>query len=410
MLSKIILENFFSFRHSTAIALNPDINILLGINGSGKSNFLKAIQLLYESIVGNGFEQLFLGAWGGFDTVANFNQDEKDYIKLTFEFDKNAVNRVDGFQFGNNPIYEVAIFRVGGTSYYLQEKLYSERMETDDGDLIFLEMKNLRGVISTREEGEVGLQKYPSHGGQPTGEQLTFKSTEPVLRQISDPERFYPVFTLKRALEEISVYYYFDTTFSSVIRQPSSYTIATKLASDGQNLMTLLNRIKNNHPMDYENIEEAVKKINPYFKDINFDLIGSKLYLVLREKHLSKSISIEQISEGTLSYLLLLSILFNPERGKLVCIDEPETSLHPDMINTISNAIKYATKDTQMIVTTHSPLLLNLFEIDDVLIFEKNEQNETEVNVKDVDDFDEWMDDFLVGQAWLQGLIGGKRW
>jgi len=62
--------------------------------------------------------------------------------------------------------------------------------------------------------------------------------------------------------------------------------------------------------------------------------------------------------------------LFNPERGNLVCIDEPETSLHPDMINTISDAIKYAAKDTQMIVTTHSPLLLNLFEIDDLKIIE----------------------------------------
>jgi predicted ATPase len=70
--------------------------------------------------------------------------------------------------------------------------------------------------------------------------------------------------------------------------------------------------------------------------------------------------------------LLLLSILFNPERGYLVCIDEPpETSLHPDMINTIAKAMKQASSSTQLIIATHSPLLLNSFDIDDILIFEK---------------------------------------
>ncbi len=192
--------------------------------------------------------------------------------------------------------------------------------------------------------------------------------------------------------------------------QPSGYGTETKLLPDGQNLMTILNRIKNNHSLSYDKIEEAIMKINPYFKDINFDFIGSKLYLLLREKHLTKSVSIEHISDGTLNYLILLSILFNPERGTLVCVDEPETSLHPDMINTIADAIKQASKSTQLIITTHSPLLLNSFEIDDLLIFEKNIHNETEVYVKSPDEFDNWIDDFMVGQAWLQGLIGGKRW
>jgi len=82
----------------------------------------------------------------------------------------------------------------------------------------------------------------------------------------------------------------------------------------------------------------------------------------------------------------LLSVLFNPERGNLVCIEEPEISLHPDMINTIADAIKQASKDTQMIITTHSPLLLNSFELEEVLIFEKNERNETEVNIKSYDE------------------------
>jgi len=406
MISKITLENFFSFRHPTTIELNPDINILVGINGSGKSNFLKALHLLAESIIGNGLESVFLKEWSGFNAVINFNQPEKEAIKLSFEFDKNVINNVmqkGGYPFPSNPIYEINIVQAGTTSYYLKEKLYSKRLKSDEKDFIYMEINNAQGIISTRESGKVGYQKYPQEQSQ-----ISFKATEPVLRQISDPVRFYSLFTLKRALEEFSIYAYFDTSILSSIRQPTSYGTETKLLSDGQNLMTILNHLKNNQPLNYEEIEAAIKKINPYFKDINFAFLGSKLYLVLREKYLSHSVSIEHISDGTLHYLLLLSILFNPERGYLVCIDEPETRLHPDMINTIAKAIKQASKNTQLIIATHSPLLLNSFDMDDILIFEKNNHNETVL--KSSDEFDEWTEDYLAGQAWLQGLIGGKRW
>ncbi|MCP4109007.1 MAG: AAA family ATPase [Desulfobacteraceae bacterium] len=408
MISKITLENFFSFRHPTTIELNPDINILVGINGSGKSNFLKAIRLVYESIVGSGLEKIFLQKWGGFNAVANFNNDEKDYIKLSVEFNKDSIKSIthnQGYQFPSNPIYEIKICKSGATSYYLKEKLYSKSTKNGENDFIYMDMDNAQGIISTPTTAGIHIQRYPQEN-----KRITFKSAEPVLRQISDPEIFYALFTLKRALEELSVYYYFDTTFNSPVRQPSGYGTETKLLPDGQNLMTILNNIKNNHSLHYDKIEEAVKKINPYFKDISFAFLGSKLYMVLREEHLTRSVSVEHISDGTLRYLLLLSVLSNPERGSLVCIDEPETTLHPDMINTIADAIKKASENTQMIIATHSPLLLNSFDIEELLIFEKNIQNETEVNVKSPDEFDDWIEDFLPGQAWLQGLIGGKRW
>jgi predicted ATPase len=406
MISKITLENFFSFRHPTTIELNPDINILVGINGSGKSNFLKAIHLLQESIVGNFFPTVFLKEWSGYNEVINFNQEEKDAIILSFEFDKNVINNVmqkGGYQFSSNPIYDISIVQAGTTSYYLKEKLYTNHIKPDENDFIYMEMDNAQGMISIQEGDKVGIQKYPQEHSQ-----INFKSTELVLRQISDPDRFYPLFTLKRALEELSVYYYFDTSINSSIRQPTGYGTETKLLPDGKNLMTILNNTKNNHPFNYDQIEDAIRKINPYFQDINFAFLGSKLYLVLREKYLSRSVSIEHISDGTLHYLLLLSVLFNLERGYLVCIDEPETSLHPDMINTIAEAIKQASNSSQLIIATHSPLLLNSFDIDDILIFEKNNHNETVV--KSSQKFDEWTEDYLAGQAWLQGLIGGKRW
>ncbi len=407
MIKSITLENFFSFGDTTTVELNPDINILLGINGSGKSNFLKAIHLLRESIVGEGFEKVFLKDWGGFHTVANFNQQGKDFIKITYEFDEKSIRRVlknKGYKFDLNPIYEITIHRSGSTSYYLEEKLY---IETDkESGKLYMEMANSRGKISGRgKDGQISWHTYSQENGQ-----IAFKTSELVLRQLSDPHTYPTLFTLKTAIEKMAAYDYFDTTLKSVIRQPGNYDTANQLHSNGQNLTSILNRLKNHHSLEYEKIEKFIKKINPNFKEISFDILGSKMILVLREQFLSKSVSIEHISDGTLRFLILLSILFNPERGNTICIDEPEIGLHPDMINSVADAIKSACQNTQLIIATHSPLLLNAFELDEVLIFEKDEHNQTKVNIKSEEDFEDWNENYLTGQLWLRGLIGGKRW
>lgn len=408
MIKKITLENFFSFSEKTVIELNSGVNILVGINGSGKSNFIKAIKLLYDSVIGNGFENTFLKEWSGFDLVANFSKSQSDYIKITYEFDKNAIKEGvenQGYNFFKNPIYEITIHRSGGTSYFLEEKIYSESKFKNKTPFNFLEMKNAKGSISTRESGKIGLQYYPQENNK-----ITFKTQELVLRQISDPDRYYPLYTLKRAIEGLVVYEYFDTTLNSKIRQPGVFGTEERLLPNGENLAQILNRLKNRHTLHYEKIQDLIKKINPYFIDTSFDLLGSLLYLVLREEKLTRAVGAQHISDGSLRYLLLLTIFLNPENSGLLCIDEPEIGLHPDMTNTIADAAKDVASKSQIIIATHSPLLLNSFELNDLLIFEKNNKNSSIVSRKNEDDFEEWDDEFLVGQMWLRGELGGKRW
>lgn len=409
MIKKITLENFFSFSEKTEIELNSGVNILVGINGSGKSNFIRAIRLLYESVIGNGFENTFVKDWSGFDLVSNFSNTQSDFIKVTYEFDKNAVKRAvegQGYNFPKNPIYEITIHRAGGTSYFLEEKIYSDSKDEVKSPFNFLEMKNAKGNISTRESGEIGLKYYPQEDNT-----ITFKTQELVLRQISDPDRYYPLYTLKRAIEGLVIYDYFDTTLKSKIRQPGVFGTEEKLLPNGENLAQILNRLKNRHALQYVKIQDLIKKINPHFIDTSFDLLGSLLYLVLREEKLTRAVGAQHISDGTLRYLLLLTILFNPENRGLLCIDEPEIGLHPDMINTIAKAIKEsANSKAQLIIATHSALLLNSFDLNDILVFEKNEENNSIVSRKTEDDFEDWDDEFLVGQMWLEGEIGGKRW
>jgi len=411
MIKSITIQNFFSFGSKQTVVLNLDVNVLVGINGSGKSNFIKAIQLLHDSIAGKrGFESLFLKDWSGFTSVCNFSKTQADSIKITYEFDCHALNEVadaNSFRFPNDIVYEITIHKSGSGGYYLSELIFSQNKNKKQlPPFNLLKMRNGRGEIETWEGGQISTHKYPQEE-----KQLSFKTEETVLSQISDPERFYPLFTLKRAIEEIVVYDYFDTTQKSPIRQLSAFGVENKLLPNGENLVQILQKIKNHHSLAYEKIEELLASINPMFKDISFDFLGSKSLLVLREKQLDKSISVEHISDGTLRFLLLLAILYNPQKGKLICIDEPEIGLHPDMIKTIAKAIKYAAKQgTQMIIATHSPLLLNNFELEDIWVFEKNKANETVVSCKSEEYFANWNDSFLSGQLWLNGQLGGVRW
>lgn len=412
MFKSITLENFFSFRKPTKIELKPHVNILLGINGSGKSNFLKAIRFLYESISGNGLEKIFLKDWGGFASVANFTKSPADIIRIIYEFDKDSINKIvrgNKFCFKNDPIYEITIHKSGTTSYYLEEHFYVENPEKNTDPFHYLWVKNGKVNISasTKRDGRILIQEYPDSGKENS---FIFKQEELVLRQISDPDRFFPLYTIKTAIESIAVYDYFDTTLSSPIRIPIGYGTEQKLLSTGENLVQVLHRLRINHSLEYEKIEELLKDVNPRFKDINFEILGTKYFLVLREQNLAKAVGVEHISDGTLRFLLLLSILFNPNRGYLVSIDEPETGLHPDMISTIAESIKSASSSSQMIIASHSPLLLNNFNLEDCLIIEKNNDNTTSIKYLSEEDFPDWDDDFLVGQLWLEGEIGAKRW
>ena len=167
-----------------------------------------------------------------------------------------------------------------------------------------------------------------------------------------------------------------------------------------------------NDTVAYDKIMEEWKNINPFFKELVFSQpTAGKTLLGLKEHNLRRTIPIENLSDGTIRFLILLAILYNPKRGKIVCIDEPEIGLHPDMINTIANGIKYAANTgTQMIIATHSPLLLNHFELEDLMIFEKDSKNQTIVVSKTSEEFQDWQGEFLVGQMWLSNKLGGVRW
>ncbi|MDR2691415.1 MAG: AAA family ATPase [Dysgonamonadaceae bacterium] len=400
MIKKVIIRDFFSFRGKNEIPLNDGINIMCGINGSGKTSFLNAFKLLHEGVSGRGFERLFQEQWGGFHQIANANQEVKQ-IQLIYVFDYKKLKQINQSSSCQSDVsYSITINRLGTSDYTINEKIYADN--EIGTPFYYLDISNGTGQIAApfSDEPGKGWERYKYNQGELSGKEL-------FLNQIKDP-RYIHIHTIRKAIESLKIYSDFNIR---EIRKPQTESgNLSKLKSNGVNLAHLLNYIKNNKTLSYEKIEKNLSKINPDYKGIEVPYRGGgQLSISLREKGLDRTIEALHISDGTLRYILLMSILCNPDRGLFVGIDEPECGLHPDMIKSVCDMMKEAS-DSQIIIATHSPLLLNHFELEDILVFEKNEQNETKVKRYSENDFPDWEGDFLAGQMWLRGQIGGKRW
>lgn len=400
MIKELIVRDFFSFKGEHTIELNTGVNILVGVNGSGKTSFLNAITMLYEGVAGGGLSSLFR-QWGSYNAIVNACGEVKpDCFSVTYVFDADVLRKVvSASPFKKDVYYKITVFPIGdGTNYTLCETLYSEDNKGKKKTFSYLEFRNGIGQISVRTKSGIEVEKYDN--GMLSAQEL-------VLRQITDPQRYLPSFVVREAISAIAGYSKFN--FDQV-RQPADANDVKRLISTGENLSHLLSNLNNNYTFQYEKIIECLSDINPNFTGIGYNVFGSRLYLSLREKNLSHAIDALHMSDGTLKYLLLLSIFHNPQRGTLVCVDEPESCLHPDMIRSVAKMMKRAAMTSQIIVATHSALLLNAFELDDILVFEKNDKNETQIIRYSEDDFGDREDELLPGQLWLNGEIGGKRW
>lgn len=379
--------------------MNPHVNLLIGINGSGKSNFLKVIQFLKEGIAGIGLKKYVLDHLGGIDNILfKGNEHVSTSVEIEYILDGKAITNGNyGFRFTDDIVYKITLTKAPSSlNYYV-----SERIETVKGYL-YLDVNNGAGHLNEKSETTDNKNKLIRYAD--------FDPQELALKEVSDTDRYYALTTIKKAIRDIFVYNYFDTTPRSPIRKPMLPTSEKRLLPDGANLPQILNTIKINHKQSYNKIMSMLKEVNPNFEEFDFNMIGGNIELLLGEKHLNSSIHVSSISDGTLRYLCLLAILFNPDRGRFICIDEPEVGLHPDMIINVADAIKAASELSTLIISTHSDNLLNYFDIDQIRVFEKNEQNATEVMLYSEDQFIGWYETFSPGLMWKQGDLGGVRY
>ncbi len=402
MIKYIKLKNFFSFKDET-IDLKTPISVLLGINGAGKSNFFKAFQFISEGINGN-LQKLILDKWGGFDAIVykgveneNINSNE-----IEIEFGINADLSKYGFIFPKDLVYRIRITKSTGlNNYYISECIGFE------GDICTYAILGLLNFENG--EGTVGKIKFQSNIIKSS--KRSFNNRELALSNAFDEDVYSAINAIKRVIESIDIYSLFDTSDNSKLRKSVRATGDLKLEQSGGNLPMVLNTIKINNKIAYRKIIKGLKVVNGNFMDIDFNILGSgNIELMIDEVNMDSSIHVSHMSDGTLKFLCLLAILYNPSRGDLIIIEEPEIGLHPDMQSVIADAIKDASQKSMVLFTTQSEKLLDAFDLENVMVVEKTKGNYSVIKTFKDSDFKDWYDEFFLGEMWSKGDLGGVRW
>lgn len=397
MIKSIHLKNFFSFKDQQIEF--GSTNFLVGINGAGKSNLIKAFRLLKATLTKGELEELVINKWGGFDAIhfKGCELAESSKCEITFEFDAKVLNEY-GYAFSEDVYYNINIEKIASTqNFFLQENCFTVNGEKTN-------------MIFTLASGN-GLAKEGTGTEQEKMVKYVFDiESDSVLCQLIDSNRYPQIYALRKAIADIAIYNYFNTTENSPIRKPAAPTSATKLVADGSNLPQLLNWIKINHKKDYKAIKSSLNAINPNITDIDFHPLGTNVELLLEEEEFNSSVHVAHVSDGTLRYLCLMAIVHNPKRGRFICIDEPEVGLHPDMICEFMEAMEEASDTTQFLVSTHSELVLNQTTVDNVIVCEKDDKNATCIKTFRTEEYKEWAADYSTGNLWRNGDLGGNRY
>lgn len=181
-----------------------------------------------------------------------------------------------------------------------------------------------------------------------------------------------------------------------------------RLASDSSNLAQVLKAWRDRGEQTvFDQLIKQLRKFYEPVKDVDTELLGTHLRLMIKEDGLNSRTPAERLSDGTLRWLMLLIILLDPTPPPVICLDEPELGLHPDAIHTLADLLVEASTRTQLIVTTHSDALLDAFtDTPEVVCVCEKVEGSTVIRRLDKEQLKVWLKDYSLGHLWMSGEIG----
>lgn len=365
-LNWISIDGFKSISSTEQVVLRP-INLVIGPNGSGKSNFIGVFSFLQAIKEGRLYE--YVRTAGGADELLHFGSKTTSVIRIKLSFcdDVNA---------------------------------YSLQLKVDAEDNLF---PLTESVSFWNKSYATPLTTYLSavQGGKEAG--------------ISDANLKQGIASWIRArLDRWRLYHVHDTSPSSPLRKTAKVSDNDYLRPDGSNLASFLYRLKetDKYSSSYHLIRKTVQRVAPFFDDfilkpdnLNEDFIK----IAWKHKSSDKYFGASAFSDGTLRFIALATLFLQPLelRPSVILVDEPELGLHPSAITLLASLIRQTSAETQIIASTQSPLLLDHFDPEDVLVANRVDSATTLTRLNS-GPLDAWLKDYSLGQLWEKNELGGR--
>jgi predicted ATPase len=408
MFTSLKLKNLLSFQ-DVEIELKP-LNILIGPNGVGKSNLIRVMQLV----------QLLASERDG-QALAVKLKDYESLLSSSNESESSLL--ISGGDYGPYPRFLPQTAELSYNLSWRHGDGFNSVIKTESVDARYKgsdDTGELRLAVRGAAETRVARRLFGSSDSQ-----ISFAGTKlelfedgheqssmapSILSRVGTDQRPSELVDFIRDLSEISVYTTWDLSAGGPIKKPQSTRLRQDLLSpSASNLSLFFNHLQTKGDAAVL-IEDWVKQVNPRIKRISPSVTGNLVQLFFSEKDLRDPIPSLNMSDGTMQFLALMGALFNPDPPTVVCIEEPESSLHPEAITILAQALREASERTQIIITTHSEALVDCFsDIPEyVMVAGRDSENgQTTFSRLDADELAVWLEKYSLGELWVSGESGG---
>ena len=359
-LEKLIIQNFKSIRDQT-LALGR-LNVFIGGNGAGKSNLIEVFKFLRELMS----ERLgeYTAKKGGADALLHFGRKKSPamFLKLLFGEGDNAHS------------YELGL------------------MGTLDDTL----------MISHEQAYDHGRDKFD----QPHPWQASSISRESKLKQDNRPCTRQVV----HDLENCRVYHFHDTSDTAAVKGTCDVEDNRFLRPQADNLAAFLYWMQQKQPDHFQNISDTIRQIAPFFAEFRLEpskLNESKIRLEWRERSSDAYFNASSLSDGTLRFCCLATLLLQPDLPAVILLDEPELGLHPAAVNLLAGLLESASTRTQVIVATQSVTLVNQLTPESVWTVDREDGQSVFRHLSGAD-MSGWLEGYSLGELWEKNLLGAR--
>ncbi len=400
----IRLRNLLSFGPESEEIELKSLNVLIGPNASGKSNFIEALNILRNTP--NDIAKLIREGGGIGEYIwkgRELSETPTAEIYVTMHYPN-----------GDHPIGHLLRFTKQVQHFEIVEELIRNVVSPEDRSFLY-EFKVGKAYLSARRlpsmEGYIDGDK----GGR-IGQEVESDNRQSILARRKDPVHLPEITYLVNQYPNIEIYCGWEFGRDSAPRKSQGTDLPVDFLEDGttgevaNNLALVVNVLQNKSGC-WEPILERFKNFLPYTEKITQDVYGNLVRLMLHEKGLKESIPATRWSDGMLRYLSLLVILCHPEPPPLICIEEPELGMHPDILSDIAELLIEASHRTQLIITTHSDILVSeLSEVPESILVCERDDHGTSMRRLQKEKLEEWLKKYTLGDLWMSGELGGTAY
>ncbi|MEG4306724.1 AAA family ATPase [Microcoleus sp. D3_18a_C4] len=354
--------------------------VMIGANGAGKTSFLDVLSILAASASGN--LQNLLQLKGGLNEILTRGKVQELEIEISMQVPKEQ------------PLKYSLTLSPKGLSYEVRdESLTQQRNPNRAEQFKYIESQGLN--IKYFQEGSELLRPNWEHNPLET-------SLSQVPKMYREPEN------LRKSLASCTYYGSLDVSEKSPIRLPQAMRPAKLPGASGENLVSCLYDLRETDRDSFEMVENIISAAFPDFERLNFPPVAAgTMSMTWTDRNFPQPFYVHELSEGTLRFLWLVALLQSQTLTTITLLDEPEVSLHPELLRHLVYLMREASKHTQLIVATHSDRLIRFLDPSEILVCDL-EEGEAKMRWADTLNLDKWLEDYSLDQVWEMNVMGGS--